>query len=160
MKNLCSTWLAPTIISVGTFLSFLPMLWNEFVNFDDINDLVNNPHYRGLGWNQLAWMFSIQNAHYYPLTWMSHGLDYLIWGLDPVGYHLTNLILHTANAVMVFFIARRLIALSIPNASWLTLGAMFAALLKHQPAFNLRSNYDSQHAAERAGKGKHEWKSR
>ena len=71
--------------------------------------LVDNPYYRGLGWVQLRWMFSTFHAgHYQPLSWITLGLDYLLWGLDPFGYHLTNLILHAANTVIFYLVCRRL----------------------------------------------------
>jgi hypothetical protein len=43
-----------------------------------------------------------------PVTWMTYGLDYVLWGLDPFGYHLTNLALHAANTTLVYVVALRL----------------------------------------------------
>jgi protein O-mannosyl-transferase len=126
-------WLAPAIVVIATFLTFLPVVQNDFVAWDDDRDLTGNPYWRGLGWTQLVWMFSLHSQHYIPLTWVSFGFDYLVWGLNPVGYHLTNLLLHTASAVVFFFIARRLIELSMPTLqeqlASLDIGAVFAALL-------------------------------
>jgi tetratricopeptide (TPR) repeat protein len=127
-------WLAPAIVALVTFATFLPVLRNDFIDLDDYSNLVDNPHYRGLGWTQLSWMFTtFYNGHYRPLTWMTLGFDYLIWGMNPVGYHLTSLILHVANAVLFYFICQRLIALALPSkdeTSWqLTVSAAFAALL-------------------------------
>ena len=128
-------WVASAIVAVVTCVTFLPVLWNEFVDWDDYDNLVNNPHYRGLGWSQLRWMFTtFHMGPYQPLSWVTYGLDYLIWGMNPAGYHLTNLMLHAANAVFFFFISRRLIAvaLSTPNyqGSWqLDVSAGFAALM-------------------------------
>src|SRR6184192_1113707 len=72
-------------------------------------------------------------AHYIPLTWMTLGMDYLLWGMNPVGYHLTSLLLHTTSAVVFFFLARRLLTLALPRASGrghaLTVSAGFAALV-------------------------------
>jgi protein O-mannosyl-transferase len=127
----------PAIIAIITFATFLPVLWNEFLGWDDKRDLVNNQNFRGLGWTQLRWMFSLRselNDHYYPLTWLTHALDYVIWGgLNPVGSHLTNLVLHTASAVIFYFICKRLLALALPGSNWdessLIIGAMFGALL-------------------------------
>ena len=71
--------------------------------------LVDNPKYRGLGWTQLRWMFSTFHAgHYQPLSWITLGSDYLLWGLDPFGYHLTNLIFHAVNTVVFYFVCRQL----------------------------------------------------
>src|SRR5437667_4977153 len=59
-------------------------------------------------------MWTTHLGHYIPLTWMTLGLDYLLWGMNPVGYHLTSLLLHATNAVVLYFLARRLLALALP----------------------------------------------
>src|SRR5207249_2729278 len=67
-----------------------------------------------------------------PLSWMTLGLDYQLWGMDPIGYHLTSLLLHAANAVLVYFLARRLLSATIdarPRPRTLTVAAAVAALL-------------------------------
>src|SRR5438552_12395329 len=48
---------------------------------------------------------------------MTLGLDYLLWGMNPVGYHLTNLLLHAANAVVFFVVVRRLLTRALPSPS-------------------------------------------
>src|SRR5207247_8163222 len=100
---------------------------------DDKDNFLDNPHYRGLGWTHLRWMWTTHLGHYIPLTWMTLGLDYLLWGMNPVGYHLTNLLLHAANAVVFFFVVRRLLtrALSSPSERGhaLALSAGFASLV-------------------------------
>jgi Tfp pilus assembly protein PilF len=127
-------WLVPVLIGLVTFAVFLPALHNQFVNWDDADNFLDNPHYRGLVWTQLRWMWTTTHmGHYIPLTWMTLGLDYLLWGMNPFGYHLTNLLLHAANAVVFFFIARRLLTLALPSLSEhghaLALSAGFAALV-------------------------------
>src|SRR5437867_4006561 len=126
-------WLVPALIALVTFAAFLPTLHNQFVNWDDVENFVDNPHYRGLGWTQLRWMWTTHLGHYIPLTWMTLGLDYVLWGMNPVGYHLTSLLLHAANAVVFFFIARRLLTLALPSPSErghaLAVAAGFAALV-------------------------------
>ena len=118
-----------------TVVAFLPALSNDFVNWDDDRNLIDNPFYRGLGWTQLSWMFStFHEGHYQPLSWLTFAIDYLIWGMNPVGYHLTNLVLHGANAVFFYFLARRLLYAAVPQArvvdSWrLRVSAGLAALL-------------------------------
>src|SRR5438128_1160061 len=112
------SWLVPLLIAVVTFATFLPALHNQFVNWDDDKNFLENPHYRGLGWTHLRWMWrTTQLGHYIPLTWMTFGLDYLLWGMNPLGYHLTNLLLHAANAVVFFFVARRILTLALPGPS-------------------------------------------
>jgi len=122
------------IVASLTFAAFLPALRTDFVNWDDTDNLTENPFYRGMGWSQLRWMWTTTlMGLYIPVTWMTFGLDYLVWGMNPVGYHLTSLLLHTANAGLVYLIAQRLISLTLddPLAHDLAvrLGAAFAALL-------------------------------
>jgi tetratricopeptide (TPR) repeat protein len=128
-------WVVPAVVGLATCLAFLPTLQNQFVNWDDPFNLLDNPHYRGLGWPQLRWMVTtFHMGHYIPLTWMTLGLDYLLWGMKPVGYHVTSLVLHAANAVVFYFVARRLLGLALPgpaarSQAGLTLSAGVAALL-------------------------------
>ncbi len=112
----------------------MPTFQNGFVEFDDNVNFQLNESYRGLGWAQLKWMFTAFHAgHYVPLTWVTFGLDYAVWGMDPFGYHLTSLLFHAANAVLFFLVAVRLLAAAVPAlaSEWLglRLAAMAAALL-------------------------------
>lgn len=111
------------------FLPFLPVFDNQFVNFDDTDLLVSNPFYRGLGPGHLGWMVTtFRMGHYMPLTWLSYGLDYAAWGMDPFGYHLTNALLHAANAALFFLIATRLLGMAMPAVRTEALGLRLAAL--------------------------------
>jgi Flp pilus assembly protein TadD len=102
--------LVPAVIGLLTLVVFAPALDNGFVDWDDSVLIVKNEAYRGLGWPQLRWMFStILMGHYVPVTWLTLGADYVLWGMDPVGYHFTNLLLHAANAVLWYFVALRLL---------------------------------------------------
>ena len=124
----------PSAVVILTFLAFLPTLENNFVDWDDEANFQLNESYRGLGWTQLKWMFTAFHlGHYAPLTWITFGADYLVWGLDPLGYHLTNLLLHAANAVVFYLIALRLLQGGIPGSKDrplpLRLSAALAALV-------------------------------
>src|SRR6059036_1448516 len=110
-------WLVPVLIALVTCAAFLPTLQNQFVNLDDNDNFLDNPHYRGLAWTHLRWMWTTHLGHYIPLTWMTLGLDYLLWGMNPVGYHLTSLLLHAANAVVFFFVVRRILTRALPSPS-------------------------------------------
>ncbi len=110
-----SRWLAPVLIVLLTFVAFFPVLQNGFVGWDDDRNLFENPNYRGLGWAQLRWMFTtFYFGHYRPLTWVTLGLDYLLWGMNPFGYHLTSLLLHAVNAVLFYFVTLRLLRVAMP----------------------------------------------
>jgi len=107
------------------------------VNWDDEKNFLNNPSYRGLGLDHLRWMWTTFHlGHYVPLSWMTLGLDYSAWGMNPAGYHVTNLVLHTANAVVFYFLARRLLQLTRSasdgpaddDALMIPVAAAFAAL--------------------------------
>src|SRR5947199_111543 len=127
--------LLPVLIALVTVVPFLPTLDNQFVNWHDDDNLLDNPHYRGLGWTHLRWMWTTCHiGHYAPLTWMTFGLDYLLWGMNPVGYHLTNLLLHAANPAVFYLVARRILGVALPGPAQrgnvgLAASAAFAALL-------------------------------
>ena len=105
-------------VVVATFIGFAPALRCEFLNWDDLENFTVNPHYRGLGWTQLRWMWTtVLLGHYVPVSWMTLGIDYLIWGMNPTGYHLTNVVLHSVNAAVFYLVAQRLIRLSMPTAA-------------------------------------------
>ncbi|MFC1515910.1 tetratricopeptide repeat protein [Thermodesulfobacteriota bacterium] len=90
------------LIVVVVFLAFLPIL-NNGVVWDDGMNILDNPDFRGLSASHLSWMFTtFHDANYHPVCWMSFGLDYVVWGLNPAGYHLTNLMLHVLNAVLFY----------------------------------------------------------
>lgn len=94
-----AAWLAPLMVALITLVIYLPTLLNDFVNLDDDKTLLVNPNYRGLGWERLRWMFTtFDMGHYMPLSWLTWGLDYVLWGMNAAGYHLTNALLHAANA--------------------------------------------------------------
>jgi Tfp pilus assembly protein PilF len=127
-----SHWPVVLLLAVVTLAVFLPALQGQFLDWDDRSNFLENPHYRGLGWPQLSWMLTTPHlGHYIPVTWMTLGLDYLLWGMNPFGYHLTNLLLHAVTAIVFYILAFRLLALAMPGAGagGLRLGAVFAALL-------------------------------
>jgi len=117
---------------IATLAAFLPTFQNGFVNsWDDGPNLLANRDYRGLGWTQLRWMFTTTHmGHWIPLTWMTFGLDYLVWGMNPAGYHLTSLLLHSANAVLCYALSLGLLRAAMTGVTGATLrsGAVAAAL--------------------------------
>lgn len=122
----------PCLIFAAAFLTFLPALGADFVNWDDYDNVVNNTGVHGLRAAQLAWMWTgTVGGHWIPLTWMSFGVNYALGGVNPRGYHLLNLLLHAAGATVFFFIVRRLLrAAGAAGAEpSLSAGAGFAALL-------------------------------
>ena len=119
-------WLLAPIIFFLTFAVFLPALSGDFVNWDDDKNFLANVNYRGLGWTQIHWMWTTHHmGAYVPVSWMTLGLDYTIWGMQPFGYHLTSVLWHCANAALFYLIALALFGKSTAA----TLGASFAALV-------------------------------
>jgi hypothetical protein len=125
-------FLLPAAIFAIAFVTFLPGLTGEFVNWDDDVNFLKNPNFRGLGWSNLRWMFTATHeGHWIPLSWLTLGLNYALGGMDPRGYHLGNLAFHATNAVLFYFAARRLLgaAGAAAGPAALSWGAAFAALL-------------------------------
>lgn len=126
-----AAWAIPVGIALTTTVVFLPVLRAGFVDWDDPVNFLENPYYRGLGWRQLRWMLTANlMGHWIPVTWLTLGADFAVWGMNPFGYHLTNLLLHTVSAVLFYLVSRRLLGLAIPAASpgILRLGAAVGAL--------------------------------
>jgi protein O-mannosyl-transferase len=106
---------------------FLPSLRNGFVNYDDNLYVTDNLQVQaGLTWPGVVWAFARLHGagtYWHPLTWASHMVDCQLYGLRPWGHHLTNLLLHAANTLMVFLVFRRM-----TGATWRCafLAALFA----------------------------------
>jgi len=109
---------------------FWPTLGHQFLDWDDDRNLVNNPDFRGLGWANVRWMLTTTlMGHWIPFTWLTFGTDYVIWGMRPFGYHLTNMLLHSGAAVAMYFMALRLLRKATAGGEIaLRLGALAAAL--------------------------------
>jgi tetratricopeptide (TPR) repeat protein len=100
---------------IGLFLivATLAVYWqvqkHDFTYFFDDNEYVtNNVHVQaGLTRESIVWAFTTTDeANWHPLTWLSHMLDYQLYGLDPSGHHLTNVLLHLANTLLLFLVLR------------------------------------------------------
>jgi hypothetical protein len=105
----------PFAIALVTLLAFAPTLDNGFTNWDDNKNITDNLHYRGLEWTQLRWMLTATLfGHWMPVTWLTLGLDYVVWKMNPLGYHLTSLLLHAACAALFYLVALRLLRLAAP----------------------------------------------
>lgn len=123
-------WGFPLACGLVTVAAFWPSLQNQFLDWDDAQNLVDNAAFRGLGWSNLRWMFTTTlMGHWIPVTWITFGVDHLLWGMNPVGYHLTNLLLHAGAAVLFYFVALRLLRAATATAGLpLGLGALAGAL--------------------------------
>src|SRR6185437_5590600 len=79
--------------------------------WDDNITITTNPHIRSLDGESLKWMFTDARyvRRYVPLMWLGYAINYAIGGLNPWNYHATNVLLHIINAVLLFFVVRRLL---------------------------------------------------
>jgi Tfp pilus assembly protein PilF len=126
-------WLFALGVALVVIVVFLPALRNGFVSWDDEENFLENPNYRGLGLANLRWMWTTFHlGHYVPLSWMTLGLDYELWGMNAAGYHATSILIHALNAALLFVLARTLFRrvfpqyASSPAVDW---AAAVAALL-------------------------------
>ena len=94
------------LIVVATLFLYNPVNRHPFVNYDDDRYVIENPHiHNGLGLDTVAWaLTSTEQENWHPLTWLSHALDYSLFHLNPTGHHFTNLLIHSANAVLLFLL--------------------------------------------------------
>ncbi len=122
---------APIAVLVATGAVFLPSLRFSFLPWDDTVILNANPLFRGDGSSGFSWILTTRVlGHWVPLTWLSFAADYAVWGRNPTGYHLTNLLLHALNGLLWYAVARRLLAQAWRDAQRpaLEAGALIAAL--------------------------------
>ncbi len=104
------------LLAVG--LVFGQTVRHEFVNLDDGQYVSENPHVtRDISAEGVIWALT-QRHHYNwcPLTWWSYMLDYQLCGLKPWGYHLTNVLLHAATAILLFLVLRGMTGCLWPSA--------------------------------------------
>jgi len=90
--------------------TFWPSLHGGFLFYDESAYIVQNPHVNtGLSWDNIVWgFFSLGYANWHPVTWWSHMLDCQLYGMNPWGHHLTNILIHAANSVLVFIVFRKM----------------------------------------------------
>ena len=105
------------LIPLAVLAAFWPTLRADFINWDDDANFLNNPHFRGLDWRNLRWMFTtLHMSNYQPLSWLASCLGYSLWGMNPFGYHAASLAFHMLNAVLFYLVAARLLRLAAPVA--------------------------------------------
>ncbi|MBN1673581.1 MAG: tetratricopeptide repeat protein [Kiritimatiellae bacterium] len=108
-----SPWVVHTarlaLLGVALLL-FMPSANYDFSHYDDDYQVIENPLIRSLAPRAVARMFATFHiTSYYPVRLLSFALDYAVWGLDPVGYHLTNVACHTVNVLLVFSLVLRIL---------------------------------------------------
>ena len=113
------------LLTLAVLVSYNGVTHNAFLNYDDDRYITDNPHINaGLTTATVKWAFTTYDqGNWHPLTWLSHALDYQLFGLNPVGHHYGNVLLHAANAVILFLLLQ-----SATGFSWrsLIVAALFA----------------------------------
>ena len=98
------------LVILLTILAHARGLQGQFLEWDDYSHITHNLAIRSLSPTNLWKMFTEPAAKLYvPLTWVSLAIDYQVWGHNPFGYHLTNLVLHVANTMLVLLLAFQLL---------------------------------------------------
>ena len=113
------------LLVAATLAFYNPIIHNQFIDFDDSSYILKNSWVQGgLTWDTVKWSFTtFRDGNWHPVTWLSHALDCQIFRLNPAGHHYTNLLLHAANAVLLFLLLRQATGLTWPS---LVVGALLA----------------------------------
>jgi len=109
-------WAMAIPIAAIVVVTFWSVTRNDFVNWDDDKNFINNPNYWGLGWAQLRWAWTtILLGVYQPVAWMLLEAQYSMFALDPRGYHLVSILLHVVNSVVLYALMIALIGRARPE---------------------------------------------
>jgi len=98
------------LLAVATLALYSPAFGHPFIfNYDDDIYVNNNSHVKaGLTWETVRWsLTSTESSNWHPATWLSHALDCTLYGLNPHGHHVTNVLLHVLNVVLLFLLLLR-----------------------------------------------------
>ncbi len=117
------------LLALATFLVFAPAIYHDFVNYDDPDYVSSNAHVKaGLTGDGIVWAFTTGHAsNWHPLTWISHMMDAQMFGVNPFGHHLVNVLFHIANTLLLFLVLKKM-----TGAKWRS--AFVAALFALHPA--------------------------
>lgn len=110
IKNLWLGWGPYALLAALTLAAYVPVFFSDFIRLDDGFYVVHNPHViGGFTGENLAWAFQTgYQGNWHPLTWLSHILDVRLFGLHPLGHHLTSLLFHVVNAWLLFQLLQRM----------------------------------------------------
>ena len=116
------------VLAVITLATYWPATHHDFVDYDDSDYVTQNPNAQaGLSARSLAWVWHSEVArNWHPLTMLSHMVDCQVYGMRPGWHHLTSLLFHVANVLLLLFLLRRL-----TGAIWRS--ALVAALFALHP---------------------------
>jgi uncharacterized membrane protein YfcA len=110
-------WVGAVVIGCATFLVYVPAIRGGFI-WDDPDYVVNNPVLRDASGLVTMWTNPRSLKQWYPLVHTTYWIEYQLWGLNPLGYHIVNVLLHIAVALLIW---RVLVVLDVPGAAWAAL---------------------------------------
>lgn len=101
-----SKYLISLLLVIITVAVYWPVLKYDFTNYDDDKYITDNPPVQaGLTLSSIIWAFTkIHESNWHPLTWLSHMLDAQVYGPNAMGHHLTNLLFHVANVLLLYIV--------------------------------------------------------
>lgn len=104
------------LLTVNTVIVFYPNILNDWVNWDDYNYIINNYLVHGFSFNRILEIFKTPQVmgNYHPVTLLSYALEYEFAGPNAKVFHITNIILHTVNSVLLFVFIEKLFG----NKAW------------------------------------------
>src|SRR3989449_3206827 len=108
-KSKRAAWGIALFLLLVTTAVYLPVLGHDFISFDDRDYVLENPHVRsGLSFANVGLAFlGFHSGNWHPLTWLSHMLDCQLYGLKAWGHHLTSVLLHVTNTLLLFLVLKR-----------------------------------------------------
>jgi tetratricopeptide (TPR) repeat protein len=105
-RNRARWWLGAAAILVASFAVYAPALEGGFV-WDDDTHLLDNPVLEENGLRKV-WLTPPQRINYWPLTFTTYWVEHQLWGLDPLGYHVVNVLIHAASCILIWLVLLRL----------------------------------------------------
>jgi tetratricopeptide (TPR) repeat protein len=113
------------VLLLATLAVYWPVKDHEFISLDDSDYVTSNFNIQGgLTLKGVRWAFTTTHAYnWHPVTWLSHMLDCQLYGLNPRGPHLTNVLLHVANTLLLFLFLAKITGALWPSA---LVAALFA----------------------------------
>ena len=109
-------WYVAILLALAVICAFWPALHNDFVNWDDDKNFIQNPYFKGLGPAHIYWAWTaFWLGVYQPLAWMLLEGEYAMWGLNPWGYHVVSVLLHTVNSVVLYALILTLLDRASPE---------------------------------------------
>src|SRR3954463_210157 len=106
-QNCRTLLIGAVVIFAATIIAYLPAIRGGFI-WDDPQYVLNNVNLRDVGGLYSIWFEPRTSPQYYPLVYTTLWIEYHLWQLAPLGYHLVNVLLHATSALLLWRILRRL----------------------------------------------------